>query len=135
MAENTDATTDAPEIKKVQTNVADVELKADIETEVCDHINHDDDAARIVLENGNWIEYRKLDDATMEECVFVEEQHPTGHYEAFLQDSVEVKHLELETGQDFLEAVAVSVEVYESDIETLADAEAGWSTISAAVKN
>jgi hypothetical protein len=135
MAENTDATTDAPEIKKVQTNVADVELKADIETEVCDHINHDDDAARIVLENGNWIEYRKLDDATMEECVFVEEQHPTGQYEAFLHDSTPIKHLELDTGADLLEAVAVSVEVYRSDIGTVEDAEAGWSTITAAIEN
>ena len=134
MAENTDDATEAPQITKIQTNVKGVGVDLDVETEYVDHINHDDDAARIVLENGNWIEYRKLDDKTMRECVFVQETHPDGQREAFMHDSVEVKHLELETGEDFVETVTVSAEVYIRDIKTLADAEAGWSTISAALE-
>lgn len=138
MARNSNATTDAPEIEKVQYNVAGTEHIFEgvegVEQEYCEHINHDDWAVRIVFDNGNWMELRKVDDETMEECVFIQEQHPTGEYEAFLQDSTEVGHIDASTLAAFYEAVDTNIEVYQMDVETVEDAESMWSTIVPALE-
>jgi hypothetical protein len=139
MPDTTNDTTEVQAIKKVQYNVEGAEHifegEERVEQEYYEHINHDGPAVRIVLENGNWIEYRKLDDETMEECAFVQEQHPDGQYEAFLHDGIEVKHLDIPTAGDFFEAVNTSIQVYQSDMNSVEDVETSWTTILPAVKN
>jgi len=138
MARNTDAAADAPEIEKVQYNVAGTEHVFEgvnrVNQEYSDNINHDDWAVRIVFENGNWMELRKLDDETMEECVFVQEQHPTGQYEGFLYDSTEITDIDASTTSAFYEAADTNIEVYQMDVETVGDAEAMWSTLVPALE-
>lgn len=138
-------TNKAPRIKKLQHNLKvqpDVEATYDYDLgdrevpfEPVENINHEKAAIRIVFENGNWIEYRKLDDETMEECVFVQEQHPTGQYEAFLVDSVEIGALEIRSTDQFIRAVDTSVEVYQEDVETIEDAERMWENIVPALQD
>jgi len=129
----------APDIKKVQYNVAGTEHifsgSESVNQEHYEHINHDDWAARIVLENGNWIEYRRLNESTMEECVFVQEQHPTGQYEGFLHDSVEISALDLSHPADLWKAVDESIRVYQEEVEAVDDAQHMWDTIVPAIND
>ena len=133
MAQDKDAMADVPDIEKVQYNVAGAEHmfggSERVNREHVENINHDDWAARIVLENGNWIEYRKLNESAMKECVFVQEQHPTGQYEAFLHDSVEIGTLNLGGAADLWEAVDESIQVYQDEVESVDDAQQMWGTI------
>jgi len=133
MAQDNDAMADVPDIKKVQYNVAGTEHAFEgverVDQEYSDNINHDDWAARIVLENENWIEYRKLNESTMEECAFVQEQHPTGQHEAFLHDSVEIGALDFEHPVDLWNAVDESIQVYQDEVESVDDAQQMWDTI------
>jgi len=138
MPGNNDADGDAPNIKKIQYNVAGTEHsfegQTNVDQEYTENINHDNWTARLVLDNGNWLEYRKLDNETMEECVFLQEQQPTGQSEAYLHDSTKIRHIEAGTLTDFWAGVDTHIEVYQQDITTVADAEAGWSTIVPAVQ-
>lgn len=138
MTETTDTTTDAPSITKVQYNIPGTEHsfegKTDVDQEYYEHINHDDWAVRIVLDNGNWVELRKIDDTTMEECVFIQEQHPDGQYEAFLHDSTTIPAVYAAERHEFYNAVDTNLAVYQSEIGTIADAEVTWSTIVPALK-
>ena len=120
-----------PSIKKVQHNrETDHEFQGvgPVEQEYSEQINHDGPGARIVLENGNWIEFRKLDDDTMEECVFVQGTRPDGRREAFLEDSIEIGALGIPTVGEFYECVNTSIGVYQ-ELETPEDAERDWTNI------
>lgn len=132
-----DDTTGVPAIKKVQYNVEGqthiFEGEERVDQEFQDNINHDGPAVRIVLKNGNWIEYRKLDDETMLECSFVQDQHPDGQYEAFLIDDVEIRGLDISTVDDFFQCVNTSIQVYQADMETVDDVDAAWTTILPAI--
>ena len=131
-------TQNAPEIEKVQYNVPGTEHSfagsESVDQEYYEHMGADDWAARIVLENGNWLEYRKVGEETMEECLFLQEQHPDGQYEAFLHDSVEITSIDLEYPAGLWRAVDESLKIYQIEIDTVADARKQWDTIVPAVK-
>lgn len=124
----------APEIKKVQYNVPGTEHIFEVDQEYCGNINHDDWGARIVLENDNFIELRKINEETMEECVFKQEEKPTGSYEATLYETTEIDHVNLSDLGKFWEAVDTNIEVYQSSISNIEDAEISWSSIVPALK-
>lgn len=125
---NIDPTKELPTIEKIQHNMPDETLSFDIPVESVDNINYEKPAIRLILDNGNWIEYRKPDKETMRECSFREHQHPDGQYEAFLEDEMEIRGLNIVSNEEFVESVKVSIRYY-ADLETVGDVESNWETI------
>lgn len=123
----------APAIERIQHNVADARGafadEVPVAVEYTDNFEHHGPSVRLVLANGNWIEYHRLDGETVVECAFVQVERADGEPEALLENRLKVHDEDVSDAAAFLDTVAESVAVYRRDIETVADAEALWHNI------
>jgi hypothetical protein len=132
MSEATESERTAPGIERVQHNVEGAEWDlpvGGIEPEYAETFDHDGPSARIVLTNGNWIEYHRLDGETMVECAFVLAERADGEPEALLENRLKIRSEDVTDAAAFLDTVGTSVEVYRRDIEVVADAEQLWQNV------
>jgi len=137
MSESTESGRTAPGIERVQHNVEGVEWAvpvAGIEPEYVENFDHFGPSARIVLTNGNWIEYHRLDGDTMVECAFVLAEGPDDEPEALLENRLKIRSEDVTDTSAFLDTVAASVEIYQRDIDIVADAEQLWQNVVPALE-
>jgi|GEM_PF-7031276 len=137
MSDSTESGRATPGIERVQHNVEGVEWDvpvAGVESEYVETFDHFGASARIVLGNGNWIEYHRLDGDTMVECAFVLAERSNGEPEALLENRLKIRSEDVTDVAAFLDTVATSVEVYRRDIDIVTDAEQLWQNIVPALE-
>ena len=137
MSEAPESGRTAPGIERVQHNVEGAEWGlpvGGIEPEYAETFDHVGPSARVVLTNGNWSEYHRLDGDTMVECAFVLAEGPDGEPEALLENRLKIRSEDVTDAPAFLDTVATSVGVYQRDIDVVADAEEQWQNVVPALE-
>jgi hypothetical protein len=132
MSGNTVGRETAPAIERIQHNVADAEwefaAEPGVDVEYAEDFEHRGPSVRLVLANGNCIEYHRLDAETLVECAFVALERG-GERELLLENTHKTRRADVADTATFLGTVAESVAVYRRDIDTVADAEELWHNI------
>jgi hypothetical protein len=137
MSENRESEQTAPGIERVQHNVADIEWAipvTGVDAEYAENFDHVGPSARIVLINGSWIEYHRLDAETMVECAFVLAESPEGEPEALLENRLKIRSEDVTDAAAFLDTVATSVEIYRRDVDIVGDAKQLWQNVVPALE-
>lgn len=128
----------APAIDVVQHNVEGVEHSFGGDEPLADEhaadFAHSGESVRLVLDNGNWIEYHRLGEETIVECVFERSELPDGTTEHLLENRLKLHDRSVGTAEAFLETVDTSIEVYRREIDTVDDAAGVWDNIVPAVE-
>lgn len=128
---------ETPSIELVQHNVENAKHQFEgvepVDSEYIEDFAHSGESVRLVLSNGNWVEYHRRGDETVVECAFLTDESDSEPV-ALLENRLKLHNRDVGSTAAFFDTVDTSIEVYQTEIETVADAEKLWANIVPALE-